>query len=648
MGRWKALPDNARLGWFLVWVNAHPWARLSHIAALSDLGEHGTEVALALAEKRGLVERLELAETARAERRCAITAGGAAAIGQPYDRVRLRDSFLQAQHLDLARQLLREWAPRISWAVSPLVIPSRDVRPVRPPGQHQPKRDKNEPGNGPYRSLRLDALVCLWLHDDYFVHLAIQAEPGLLDTAWSFQQYRSLHAWSKRDTWHGQPGRFPNFLVLASNGARREALMEAWREAAGSYDIPEKLRMMGVAELDQPAEQRVWKDEHGQRMVPPWQAGHWFQTISAPPGLDSRPWLGGKPVPPASPSPSARKHAARKHFVSGLTAERAQKNRQAALLYAQRTLSARGRNLLAPIGQYPLIQPKDLAIVLGRSRQAINSGLQDLLELKLIEHPATQEPGYVLTSPGLALLAANVGMRPAEYARLRHWPTRPEGHALAYSAQGLLACQAHTRLVLDFLVGLRRYGPRARLGLVAWEHVDCLYEYPFETLTGAPSKRPPKDAKDDVYHAPHPAVTRIIPDATGIVVAAGDSLDQVADTSFWLEVDRGTERGRALLDKFTRYYRHAQRLPPWERQLPRLLIVVEHNDQPRLDYLCRRLIALEKRYKFELDVRLTRADRLATSRHGLDPTRKVWRTLHNTAEACAFNQLPPAALEPKP
>src|SRR5260370_21037950 len=138
MGRWKALPDNTRLWRFLVWVNAHPWARLSHIAALSELGEHGAEVALALAEQDGLVERVELAEAARSERRCGLSARGAAAIGQPYDRVRLRDSFLQAHHLDLARQLLCEWAPRISWAISPVIIPSRDVRPVRPPGQHQP------------------------------------------------------------------------------------------------------------------------------------------------------------------------------------------------------------------------------------------------------------------------------------------------------------------------------------------------------------------------------------------------------------------------------------------------------------------------------------------------------------------------------
>jgi hypothetical protein len=200
-------------------------------------------------------------------------------------------------------------------------------------------------------------------------------------------------------------------------------------------------------------------------------------------------------------------------------------------------------------------------------------------------------------------------------------------------------------MVLDFLVGLRRYGPRARLGLVAWEHVDCLYEYPLESLTGAPSKRPPKEAKGNPIH---PAVMRIIPDATGLVVAGGDSLQEFATTRFWLEVDRGTERGQALLDKFHRYYKYARSQSHRNDALPLLLIVVEHRDQPRLQYLCGRLIALERHYQLALDVRLARADRLTTSRHGLDPTRMVWRTVHSAEDTFAFNQAPaPAVAEPK-
>jgi hypothetical protein len=59
-------------------------------------------------------------------------------------------------------------------------------------------------------------------------------------------------------------------------------------------------------------------------------------------------------------------------------------------------------------------------------------------------------------------------------------------------------------------------------------------------------------------------------------------------------VDRGTKRGLTLLDKLARYYRHAQRRGPWDRNMPRLLILVEHNDEPRLAYLRRRLQRLNQ------------------------------------------------------
>jgi hypothetical protein len=227
-----------------------------------------------------------------------------------------------------------------------------------------------------------------------------------------------------------------------------------------------------------------------------------------------------------------------------------------------------------------------------------------------------------------------VGLRPTEFARQRHWPTHKAGHAILYSVQGLIACRAHSRLVLDFLVGLRRHGPRAQHALMAWEHVDCLHEYPFASETGAPPRDPPPPKPG----APLPPyVVRIVPDATGLVRVFGAGPNHYADTAFWLEVDRGTERGRALLDKLARYYRHAQRSWPYDRNLSRLLIVVEHNDEPRLAYLRRRLQRLNQHYRMTLDVRLTRADLLA-ARGGLDPTRPKWRTLDDDTFVSAFNQ----------
>ena len=52
--------------------------------------------------------------------------------------------------------------------------------------------------------------------------------------------------------------------------------------------------------------------------------------------------------------------------------------------------------------------------MLDRTPKAVRGGLRDLLTLELIAHPAAAEPGYALTAHGLALLAAQAGMRPAE------------------------------------------------------------------------------------------------------------------------------------------------------------------------------------------------------------------------------------------
>ncbi|MCC7360314.1 MAG: hypothetical protein IT317_12595, partial [Anaerolineales bacterium] len=138
---------------------------------------------------------------------------------------------------------------------------------------------------------------------------------------------------------------------------------------------------------------------------------------------------------------------------------------------------------------------------------------------------------------------------------------------------------------------------------------------------------------------------RIVPDATGLVRVFGAGPNHYADTAFWLEVDRGTERGRALLDKLARYYRHAHRSWPYDRNMLRLLIVVEHNDEPRLAYLRRRLQQLNQHYRMTLDVRLTRADLLA-ARGGLDPTRPKWRTLDDDSFVPAFNQPPQPGDDP--
>jgi hypothetical protein len=105
-------------------------------------------------------------------------------------------------------------------------------------------------------------------------------------------------------------------------------------------------------------------------------------------------------------------------------------------------------------------------------------GVRHLEKRRLIEHPTPDEKGYVLTWAAVELLAAQAGFSPDEYAGLVRWPVRYKDGRPQYSAEGWMANRKHTRLVLDFLIGLQRHGPKAHLRLCLWDHVNCLYEFP--------------------------------------------------------------------------------------------------------------------------------------------------------------------------
>jgi hypothetical protein len=298
--------------------------------------------------------------------------------------------------------------------------------------------------------------------------------------------------------------------------------------------------------------------------------------------------------------------AARTPRRAGLLRWAAHSDKDAARLVRDHaTLSLRARRLLDRIGQYPLIRVDELAIVMGCGAQNATDGLHELKRSGLIEHPAPSEVGYVLTWRGLSLLAAQAGSAPIEYARLRRWPIRVEAGEARYSAESWLAARDHTRIVLEFLVGLRRSGPRAHWRLVHWDHVYCLRESPTGVAASVAGLRAP--------------LWRVIPDAAGTMQLAGRLTPRLVD--FWLEVDRGTIQGQALTAKLARYCQVSA------NQRPRLLIVVKRDDEARLQTVRRRLNALDAQYRAGLDVRLTRVDLLSEGPRRLDPTRNVWRTL---------------------
>jgi hypothetical protein len=174
-----------------------------------------------------------------------------------------------------------------------------------------------------------------------------------------------------------------------------------------------------------------------------------------------------------------------------------------------------------------------------------------------------QEPGgekrYVLSSLGLALLAATRGMAPLAYGRARLWPVGYEERdgrqvTIVRTARYLLAYE-HTRLLNEFFLGLRRlaeeqwYGMSRSHELLIWDSVECARWY-----------------WDDRGRQ------LLLPDGGG-VYRIGDEVYE-----FWVEMDRGHSagkgHGRALRRKYERYYDYRRRPDAiYGSVMPRLLIV---------------------------------------------------------------------------
>jgi hypothetical protein len=633
MGRRPRLDKNTQLGWFLLAVRDHPWATPSLIQADSGLSPQAIKrVAQPLALKHGLVERGDIRGESRAARRFGLMPEGAALLGQRLPRSVMRDACLRALHLDSARRLLAEWVwyPGTIWSCSPFTVSAKYLRPTGRRSRGEWKAEPGEYGDGAYHSLRFDGLACVSFGQKQYLNVAIWVDPGHIALDGFYHQFRSAYAWSRRPEFTGHVRTLPLLVVLAANEERRQRLLRVWDDARPDGEHPHYFRITTLKSLECPDPKRPWWDERGQPQTGVWGRVVPFEHPSLPPTNAENGWWGemATSLRPFTewPTPLILK---RKQASVLEWAEKA-KTSAARMVRDHRAVGLRGRELLEQIGRYPLITTRELATVLGRTRKAVADGLRELIDIGLIHHPNIAEAGYVMTSWGLELLAGQAGFSRAEYAKLRHWPVRTEGRVVHYAVEGLLACRAHTRLVLDFLVGMRCYGEGVHWRLLTWDHVQCLIEFPFQPTP----EKPPKRRSSQPARSEPP---RVSPDAMGQVRVFSPTVKQYTDTAFWLEVDRSTEKGQALWGKLDRYYR-IQNVNVKVRSWPRLLIVVERDDEARLQALRRRLIWLNGHYKLQLDVRLTRADLLDDDGGKLNPTKKVWRMVESSEFGYAFDR----------
>jgi hypothetical protein len=631
---------------FLLAVFDHPWATRELILAVSGLARWELTTLPARAAGEGWVELVRLREAERRQpARWCVTEAGARRLGHVAPSLSWRRAvLLRALLLDAARSLLVRWSweVEILWSVSPYPVARACVRtafftgPLRPPPHNLDAR---------LRPIDLAALACVRLANGEHLNAAVLVDPGYLKVDWFFHQMRALHAWGSRPAFRARPRAFPLVVMIAANEARREQLVQVWRDLAPYGQTAGLLRVTTYAELAEAGRAIGWWNERNERRsniwagavaaaapsarpeqmtptVPPTPRGR--KEFKARRQVESKCWWGAPtteaqlltpPAPSSARSPGSR--------VARVVPRRRTPRQHAAsqVVFDHLRTSHAERRVLDCIGQYPLITLPQLVSILGGDTGSFYRTTRRLAAHQLIWAPEG-ERGWLLSGSGLALLAAQAGLAPGDYARLRRWPVRSENGRPTYSPQALLGQREHTRLILSFLSGLCRRGPAAGLRLVEWDHVQCAYD-----LT----------EKDDVARqlpALRALQLRLIPDASGLI----DVPVKAAETRrfpFWLEVHRAGKRGRELTKKLVKYYR-AQWGRGTRRALPRLLVVVGRNDEERLQALRRRFRALDRAYHTRLDVRLTRADLLVSGREHLDPTRRVWRTPYDSTFALAF------------
>lgn len=609
MGKRKQIEDRERLAMLLQAIGAHPWARTELLRSHSGLHQSEYEAAIRLARRYRLVTRAVIRGLGQTPARYGLTPAGAERVGLVHSAPWQQRTLLAALKLDYARALLNDWfaAPGVVWALSPYLVPAQSLRPHHPPSHTRPDFAARA-----YRSLRLDGLACVRLGPRAYRNVALLLDPGHLKPQWLYQVFRSAHAWRRRPEFYAaEYTYFPTFVVITLDQQRLTEAAQAWQATLHGGEWGGPLRLTTVEALGR----GQWWNE---RRAP---TALWAGAVDSPrpsrrPAAPDVGWWGAQAPDEVAANQPDSNQPARRHPGQAMGVNRTEMKH---LLATHQAVSINARGLLDRVGQYPLIAADDLAVVMACTSNHVRAGLQELRASGLVER-MPPDNGHVLTWLGLCLLAAQVGLAPVEYARLRGWPVRQTTAGTEYATGWLDRVRAHTALILDFLVGLCRHGP-PRLALVRWDHVQCLFDLPERT-------RPAPDAAFDGLQA-------VVPDATGVVStrsSSGDSQEQ----AFWLEVDRNSVHGQQLRDKLARYYQRGGQWDGLAGNLPRLLILVERGGEGRLRSLQRRLCDMNAQFRSALDVRLARADLLADEHGRLNPVKPAWRTVTSSEFVSAF------------
>jgi hypothetical protein len=480
-----------------------PYARTPELRALSGLRRHEFAWAVERAKRAGLVEAGHLAIDGRVER-LALTGQGYGTLGQMPRAAMLTACWLASGSLDVARRFVAECiqVAEIIWSLSPFTLPPEAMsapRPTRLP-MEVIKTLRVAP-----RRLRLDALACLRFGREHYRNLAILVDPGGIALDWFFHQFRAYHAWARCGEFVGRYRTLPVLVVIAAHDQTRGRLAGLWHDAAGRRRSEARLRLITHAALGGRWSSRMWHDERG-GIGGLWAGLGAAECASRKPAEHTTAWwaeFASNEQPSATPARSRSKTPTQSLLVwAHLYWQRcgirpSAVGLRAQLVEAHRSLSPTARAVLRAIGRYPLITARDLANVLAVRADHITAAVRALIHYELIE--LIPNAGHALTGAGVALHAGWARFDPAEYATLLRWPVRVESRRLIYSTHAWRDQAEHTRLILCFLVGLRRFGPRHGLKLVVWDHVRCE-----ESLRG----------RDAV----------VIPDAVGVVrIKGGES-----------------------------------------------------------------------------------------------------------------------------
>jgi len=264
---------------------------------------------------------------------------------------------------------------------------------------------------------------------------------------------------------------------------------------------------------------------------------------------------------------------------------------------------------LETIAKYPLLDRAGIKR-LHPTHSLVNAAGRHLssLQREALVETVPEFPGrYLPTEKGIRLLAAFAGVGEKNLDAYLGWPARPRTFALQ---------RRHTLRILDFMLRLSAEGV-----LLAWDFFRSRYTY-YDLRVGRRSLR----------------VLTIHPDSAGtLLLDAGTRLC----IDFWLEVDRGTRRGRKLNRQLEKYFlvQYARVAPV---SLPPLVYIVDTRksvedgvgwDEGRLRSVVRRLTALtDWRYRGScLTVLFTTGELLDAHRTEQLLEARLWRMFRKTA-----------------